>query len=262
MKQVTDIQKTILSISVSNHLLLESLFPIPLYDKNRKFKKININKFNIHLVNIYTLLRNMLNSILSKTNIEYVFSDKRLVNLFNKEIETIGNLYENNNFKIGYYLLNYTKPLTLMNKNKDILNNNNYLIFKHSKKFFDTYFPNKYIEYDSFINNKIDNKKIITTTHISYDLLNKNIIYLLESHTGNILTRSMFNKKYKKFGSHDLSHLPFNKYLLNIFGDNTFIMSMDNNIKKNILDLAREKKWTAITVDSLVKHQIPKQLII
>ena len=54
------------NISIGTHLALETLFSedIGIYDNQRDFTKDNPDEYKYHIYNLYTIIRNILNSLI------------------------------------------------------------------------------------------------------------------------------------------------------------------------------------------------------
>lgn len=99
---------------------------------------------------------------------------------------------------------------------------------------------------------------VIMITHMPIDLLKHKTfsqLWLLESHTGALKGKSEFYTKLTN--GKDLTMIPFNKFTIQIFGDNNrMLQAMPNNLKKLIIDLATKHRWTPLTTMELVKFHI------
>ncbi len=95
------------------------------------------------------------------------------------------------------------------------------------------------------------------TTHLACDLLSYRTslkLQLLESHTGELKKRLVWNTKYKKITTVELNNLPFNEKLLYILGDNTgMVQPLNIKIRRALGDVATSNNWTPnTTVDRVV----------
>ena len=91
-------------------------------------------------------------------------------------------------------------------------------------------------------------------THVAYDLLsyNKfNTLHLLESHTGKCKDISLWWTKLSN--SKDLMRIPFNILTLQIFGDSQIFLPFPIETRKQILQLAEDKKWTNVTTKERIR---------
>lgn len=99
--------------------------------------------------------------------------------------------------------------------------------------------------------------KAMILTHIAYDLISypdfKELV-LLESHTGAIKPRAAWFSKY--YEGKSLSMIPFREDFLQIFGDNEFFRPADKKLRQDILDIAAQYRWSAITTNEKIKFGI------
>lgn len=97
-------------------------------------------------------------------------------------------------------------------------------------------------------------------THMPIDLLSYrsfSSLILLESHTGKIKERQFWYTKYfNGTKDEDISRLPFNEKLLQVFGDNVSFAPYDMKVRKDILELAKKFNWTPLTTDDRVGYGV------
>lgn len=95
-------------------------------------------------------------------------------------------------------------------------------------------------------------------THFPTDLLGrKNFaeLMLLESHTGKIKRYAEFNSKLTSGNS--LAQLPFNGFILTMFGDNNVLLKQaPPKIRAMVLELADKYRWTPVTTRDKIKYSI------
>lgn len=246
-------------LSIGTSLALESLFnprSTP-YDPNREIPNvININNYNEIYFNISTLFRNLTGSVDKKVflNISVI----ELAEVLEFELELINDIFRNegnNVCKPIYYNIDYDsiaekllikKVVTRIDNTEyqkyynDIFNKTLKLIKRNNKNI---------LEIEDLIKPSNRNSSLIVS-HYAYDLLSeKNFkqLDLLESHTGKLKHLVEFNSKYYPITEKNLSHLPFNKKLLYIFGDKTFIKPSDIRLRLQILETSIKRKWTPAT---------------
>lgn len=96
-------------------------------------------------------------------------------------------------------------------------------------------------------------------THIPSDLLSYArfpLLKLIESHTGKIKPRSEWWTKLTG-DKERLSHIPFNKFTLQICGDgNHLIASGTKKMKDFLFDLAQQNNWTSLTTPDRIRFCI------
>ena len=95
-------------------------------------------------------------------------------------------------------------------------------------------------------------KDTFVLTHLPVDLLsyrNFPALSLLESHTGKVKKRTLWYTKLN--GRHP--HIPFNKELLQIFGDGIMFAPQGIKIKRVILKVAEKSRWNQNTSSEKIK---------
>lgn len=246
-------------LSVGTSLALESAIITsdrPSIDPERKIpQKVNLTDYDEVWINISTLFRNLLGS-LTKDDSKRV-SSRELAQGLIDEIEFIQNI-------ISSETLNKTRVIFYICTYSDLQKKYPHAVFKQittdNQKIYKG-LHDEAIQYAISHFGKVDFLKIfnseITTnnykvaliiTHIAHDLLSyKNFrdMHLLESHTGVLKKNYQWYTKYSD--GKTLSMLPFNKGLLQVFGDSEHFRSFPMSTRKSILELAGEYKWTPAT---------------
>lgn len=100
--------------------------------------------------------------------------------------------------------------------------------------------------------------KVLLSTHQPVDLLSKKhfrTLGLLESHTGKVKDSSLW---YTKFGKDpDLKRIPFDKAMIQIFGDGNNLLSMyPVKVRRKIIEISKDKRWTHMTTREKVVSNI------
>ena len=97
-------------------------------------------------------------------------------------------------------------------------------------------------------------------THLPVDLLARysfSKLELLESHTGAIKPYPQWHTKLT--GGKDLNNIPFNRFSLQVFGDNGHQFTpLLPSIRKEVLRLAEQDNWSAITTDEKIRVSLRK----
>lgn len=243
-------------ISVGTSLALESVFegsqePI---DPNRIIpNKVDINDYKEIWINLKTIFRNFYNAI-PRTDVMKVGSRDSVEGIQNELliINEVVNLQSNGNIKLIYYYPTYEnlekelkgvirRPVnTPKQKHFHLLEEQTLNRIIKLKDF-------NILEYDTILKTELGNR-ILILTHIPVDLLSYRRFKrmdLLESHTGILKHYDKWYTKY--YNGKDLSPLPFNGFLLKIFGDDTLIQPYHFKIRRLILEVAQQHKWTYIT---------------
>lgn len=101
-------------------------------------------------------------------------------------------------------------------------------------------------------------RKAMLITHHPVDLLSRynfRHLDLLESHTGIIKDPSQWYTKLS--GGRELPPLPFNKFTVSLFGDNSqLLQGQPLKLRRQILDIAERDRWTAITTIDKIRQGI------
>lgn len=94
-------------------------------------------------------------------------------------------------------------------------------------------------------------------THYPVDLLSRYKfakLGLLESHTGVIKNPAMWYTKLN--GVKDLTTIPFTKFTLQIFGDGVLFAGVLPTIRKRVVDLSVENRWTNVSTDDKIRFAL------
>lgn len=213
-------------VSIGTGIALETIFDtiMPVYDDSRVTQdKIDTSTYTCYIINIATLLRNLLGSI--DSNKIPLLPKTDILDALKEEIDWMTNFFQANGLNIKFYINNYEfvritygrdKKLRTPTTDKQILIDNiyEYCLGKLGKEDDVTVFSNdiKYSKEDS----------ALILTHVPWDLLSYRHFVkldLLESHTGVVKTRKSWNTKYYQIPDKDMSFLPFMEKLLVTFGD-------------------------------------------
>lgn len=258
-------------ISVGTSLALESVLssPNPSIDPDREIpQKVNLVDYDDIWINISTLFRNLFGS-LTKEGSKRVLPRELAQGLI-EEIEFIHNLVATetlNRTKSFFYIcqykdLNSLYPYAIFRQDHTELQKTYRALHDNAIQFVLQYFGKQ--DYLKIFNSEIkpvNYSKALIITHVAHDLLsykNFNELHLLESHTGVLKKKHQWNTKYTEGKS--LPMLPFNKGLLQIFGDSETFRPFPINTRKSILELANKYKWTpATTKDKIILNldQLP-----
>lgn len=248
------------NISIGTHLALETLFSeeIGIYDNQRDFTKDNPDEYKYHIYNLYTIIRNILNSCSIKDT-DDILRNKKFKTVLEHEVQSISDLYKNTTCKPILFYPDYSK------------------IYKHYNTGFGKQGLTKAYQEHIMVRDtlkdmkksirsindgkgykipKIDlspSDKILITTNIPCDLFNKHNLYLLESHTGKIKNSYEFNTKYHKLGSQDLTNMPFKEELMYILGDRNIVSPLSIKIRSSLSNISKQCGWTPrTTIDKIL----------
>ena len=245
-------------LSISTGLAMESLFQPKqeVYDKDRiPPQKITLSQYQEIWINIFTLFRNMI-SACDKAAISNT-GPQEITEVLEMEMETINGLFgnEGNNLCLPrYYVCDYQYVLRGMHQSIQLRNESSpqQLMLKgyweQAKKKMVGNTDEVYV-FKPEIRPPHKSSSLILT-HVPYDLLsytNFHKLDLLESNTGKLKTRRQWNSKYYPVGKSDLSHLPFLKMLLMVFGDKTLIQPGIYKLREQILEASVKRHWVPTT---------------
>jgi len=99
--------------------------------------------------------------------------------------------------------------------------------------------------------------RALIITHHAYDLLGYKAfdkLDLLESHTGTIKARDTWHTKYTN--GKELPMIPFSERLLPVFGDSESFHPMLGSARSEIVELAKNRRWSSITTDEKIISDI------
>lgn len=181
----------------------------------------NRRKYDLFIFNVNTLFRNILNTF--KFQEISGIRPTLLAQLLIEEITFISEFFEAHGMTTGFYVNNYDYFIRTYKENLRKSTTERQLridyITDQAIKEAIKHFPNirqftKEVKYTA--------TNALILTHVPADLLSHpgyTSLDLLESHTGLIKSRRLWNTKYFKVPDKDMSFLPFTEYLLTIFGD-------------------------------------------
>lgn len=255
-------------ISVGTSLALESAIissDRPSIDPERKIpQKVNLTDYDEVWINISTLFRNLYGS-LTKDDSKRVHP-RELADGLIEEIEFIRNLISSetlNKTRVIFYICQY-KDLNRKYPHAFLRSDNTEL-----QKVYRVLHDNSIqlclnsigkVDYIKIFNSELETanyKLALIITHIAHDLLsytNFRDLHLLESHTGVLKKQHNWHTKYVEGKS--LTMLPFNKTLLQIFGDSEHFRPFPISVRKKILEVAEKYKWTPATTKDKIKYGI------
>lgn len=248
-------------VSISTALALESIFDPreAQYDPQRIIPiHVDIRQYQGLYCNLLTLFRNLASSVDRNVFLNSRVDD--LAMIMQSEIEVIMSLCHVEGMGLitpYFYTCSYQSLIKLDERIKLRADHTDW-----QKSFKAKY--HKVIEYlikqydilvtDTKISAKVPNALILT--HMPYDLLNYKAfkkLDLIESNTGKLKPRTQWNSKYYPLVNEDMSHLPFHKLLLLLFGDKTLIHPSPIVLRRLLMDVSKKGHWTvATTVDKII----------
>lgn len=225
----------------------------------------NISSMGIDalLVNVTTLFRNLYSSLDAKNKI--YLTDTQLAQEIYTEMERIHDVvsrHYNNRVQVVFYHCTHKRLPTRLKyatfrKNNTDLQKQYALIQDNVVKLLleNTGDLIKVFDYDI----AVDAQQVYVVTHIIADLLsarNYRRMLLIESYTGTIKLKSEWYTKL--VGGKDLSPIPFNGFTLSVFGDPVLVAPMNIKVKRYVLTMAKDEKWTGLTTKDKVTFGLDK----
>lgn len=245
-------------VSIGTSLSLESIFtgPNPTYDSTRKPPpRINLSNYDSIYINVELLIRNISASV---DRIRYLDSPaNHVLEILLTEMDIINSVFQqegNNICKVVYYICSY-RDLKLQKLGKVDLRESNTVISKSYDLKADTVLKKLNKKTDVILNLDSEIKgdrrsSALIMTHYPVDLLSsKNFrrMDLLESNTGLLKPKELWNSKYYPLSQNSMNHLPFCKELLFIFGDRNLISPQSIKTRQRVYDISIKNKWTIYT---------------
>jgi len=250
-------------LSIGTGLAMETLFAPRQqpYDPSRKVPdQVNLTEYQECWINLTTLFRNMIGAVNKEvflTSSEGEFKDTLLM-----EMEVIDSLFQNEGgaqCKPRYYFCTYdtlTKRTPQEIKfREDKTDAQKAVTFKMMRVL-------ERLMKETEAAQRLDSgikpprrENALIVTHIAYDLVSYpafNKLTLLESHTGRIKNRNQWYTKYHTVGTEDLSHMPFLRKLLLVFGDRVLIAPSEFKLRSQLLEIAHKRQWTNLTSEDKV----------
>lgn len=257
------------ALSVGTSLAMESIFigdrqPI---DPERVIpQKVNILDYQEFWINLSTLFRNIHGSITREESLRV--SPREWLSVLEEEVEQI-------KFLIAHQSNNRVKPIFYASQYQDFenkypksrvrkLNTDNQRIYFSLHKDIMTEFAkrNSHEPWLKLFNDKLrtDNKpKALILSHYPYDLLSVKQftgLDLIESHTG--IRRQPATWYVKYYDGKNLPAMPFMEGLLLMLGDKEHFSVYDFKIKRELIQLAQDCRWTPATTRERILFDISK----
>lgn len=253
-------------VSIGTSLSFESIFTprLPVYDPAREIpSRVNITDYNYFYISVSTLFRNLMGS-LKKEDSRRVLP-KELSQALVEEMEFISGLVhtESNSRTIVIFYVNNYSDLQSSDfiSHLRVATTENQKIYKHLHDTTLDLLTKNHEEIEIFKSKikPVSRAKALILTHVPYDLICYSDcikLDLIESHTGKLKHYTDFNTKY--YDGKLVNMFPFNELLLKIMGDHEMIIPFNIKIRKEIIELAKESRWTPVTTVSKVKNDLTK----
>ena len=211
-------------VSIGTGLALEAIFIPEIESQHEQSPEplSDTNKYTSYVINVDTLTRNLISSVASKDSvmISPAFYYKALL----EEIDYLEGLFAGKETKLKLFINDYSYYKSSYKETYRTATTTKQLFVESVHHHVRTHLPRdrNYIPKFSKELNLGKEEKSLLLSHLPVDLLGRSNFLeldLLESHTAKIKTRRTWNSKYYPLLKEDMSFLPFNEYLLTVFGD-------------------------------------------
>lgn len=235
-------------ISIGTSLALETLFqPITdVYDETREVpQKVDPSTYDIYLINVSTLTRNLIHSVPWRDISTIKKSD--VLDALLEEIDFLTGFFNAANLSVKFYWNSYSYALKSYDSKKIRIPTTAQQLAVQQlmdycttpiRKQGDVLTFGKDISYER-------TAKCLLMTHVPWDLLswgNFHKLDLLESHTGTVKSRKDWNTKYFPIKGKDFSILPFMEYLLTTLGDHVMFVPSPLKDRVELYEVLLKKK--------------------
>lgn len=241
-------------VSIGTGIALETVFdPVQaVYDDTRQVpEKVNLNDYNNYIFNVSTILRNLTSAVPSGEIL--TIAKKDILDALLDEINYITEFFHSEGLTVNFYTNNYAFAKNTYEKEgilRKATTDKQMALDSIVKYCLD--FISKQDEVAQFSNaisyNREDHALIFT--HVPWDLLSYGKFVkldLLESHTGLIKSRKLWNTKYYPLPDHDMSFLPFMEKLLTTFGDSVMFKPAPIKERIDLWNAMKKKNVNALT---------------
>lgn len=246
-------------ISISTSLALEGAAGI--YEDRPVFPA-PILKYKELWINVRTLYRNFYGSLDKNTASLVLPGDLSESIMFEMDtIVSVVNEISENKTKVIFYFSNYADIDTKYKLAVTRMDNTDNQKFHTAlaNKTYGILLKNKNLDIKGF-QCKIkpeDKTKALILTNYAVDLLSEKdfgYLTLLESHTGVLLERSQWHRKY--IDGKELSQIPYRLCFLQLFGDSQTFRPLNIKWKREIIEIANKYKWSTLTTDDKITYGI------
>lgn len=257
-KSLAERATSALPLSIGTSLALESMFAgnQEPYDPDRLIpNRVKPSDYQECWINLATMFRNMAGSV--DADVFASCSVQELADTMLTEIDVINNLFlvdARGECTPKFYFSTYSDLRRRKAQGVDLRDPTSEKQLFYAKQLEQVLKALKKASEDIHeFSGPIDPKKkhkAIALTHFPYDLTHFDKfekLDLLESNTGVLKDRSRWNSKYYPVPGEDMSHLPFFRKLLLVFGDKNHIKPMPAPFRKKLHEVSVKRNWTPAT---------------
>lgn len=249
-------------ISIASALAIESIIGL---SELAPTDDPQIKKIDTLLINIRTLVRNLLGAI--EGDVKWDLPHDELIDIIKIEMSVIDGIVKDYSdgkveaiFYHPSYVANYSGRfkygiLKEPKQPKQIYN------FQAEEKVGEKIIKDKETIQLNILSLNSDlpkmDVKAIVMTHYPADLLSRynfTELRLLESHTGAIKGVSLWNTKLQNGRS--IPNIPFDRAMLQMFGDGVMFRPAAIKLRRAIVEIAAKHNWTPLSTETLVKHSV------
>ena len=250
---------TPLGLSIGTGLAVETMFPgVEKFDSARTPpNEVKPDDYDVHIYNVYTLMRNVLSSIKFKDK-ELLLTEPGVHEALVNDMYLLHNLYDGYPAEIVFYLPNYDNLYKVYNKGKgdvyQAYERHRFMVSNVSK--IKLPYPVTRSRPNGLMS--ASRVKALLLTHYTVDLLNIDNLSkldLLESHTGKVKSREEWYTKYHKIGKRDLSFMPFHKRLLYILGDGSVVNPLPVGRRVAFYEVTATRGWNQKSSPDMVARR-------
>lgn len=244
-------------ISIATALALETI--CGLNPEKPIVGKLPILEPELIYINIRTIIRNILGSV--ESTIKHQLTVSNVISTVFEELNAIEHIvakYSTGLNRVAYYACSYSNlkkefPYATMKPINSEIQQHYFNLERDTIKALLKEPPIQEIDiYDTKLNKPKGKTFIIT--HLPIDLLSKSNfteLTLLESHTGTLKRHLEWNTKLTK--TKDLIRMPFNRFTLQVFGDNNQLFSGQiSKVQKAVIEMAEHYNWNPATTNDRI----------
>lgn len=220
-------------------------------------------KMDVVWINVGTLVRNLHDCI--ESDQRAILTGNSIADEVIHEMTIINQYVSDLGFEVTYYILGYQDlarkfPFAKLRVNRTDKQLQRQRLIDDAINRVMALDDGQTIEYDKGSEVRGEPKRALIITHYCVDLLSRTKftkLRLLESYTGNVKQKSAWNTKLTD--GRNLVHIPFNRFTLQIFGDNyTHFDPFPHQVRKAIMELAVTRKWSPVTTIDKIRYSIDK----
>jgi hypothetical protein len=233
------------------------------YDPQRKIIKVDLSAFDEYWINVFTIARNIIQSVPSKDLIHIDCAG--VEHILKREVDYIKSVISPLKPVVFYYC-EYNN-LGRIHKNANFKNDNTEKSKMFSNLIMDSlsaFIKNENKESDNIkvFSNELggfSNKNVLITTSHAYDLISAkcfNDCTLLESNTGALKKKPLWYTKLA-YGNKN-PRLPLNNITIQIYGDSQMFRPIEKYLRDAVDSIAETFEWTYMTTVDRMRYSLSR----